>query len=756
MRMYALLSYPTTMKKPNAFASVMRTICIVAASAAAATAHAQATNPAPRPSETPDEETIQLSPFVVSSQDEEGYRSEQTAAGSRTAKNLMELPGTISIINQQQIADLNAVEVHEVLQFGVAGVTQNQTINDDVNIRGFRTTFSLRDGVTKTSFKRNPMFDVERIEVVKGPGAMLLGNNSFLGGGVNFVTRKPQHKRGHDVHVTLGSDNYVRLQGNTTGPLYQSSNLSVDYRLTLGMLTADKEKEIEEEDQKFIGGALSFYLGENTSFLVSGYYMKDDGYFYWEDFLDFNSTTGTAAAPRFAVLHPNSGGSFSPGRAKDAMWKNQDSFINLTFLTKLTDNANLRVAYFFSNLVDRRRHVRGINILSDNRSLQRQDIPVLIDNWSHNLQSDFTHRFQREAFTLDSTLGADVIFGFNRQDQSVNAPPNLDTGNINNFAVDEAYFSVARPGAGLPNLTSTENRPQSMSYYFQENLSFLKEKVILVGGLRWFSPDGTDKNNITGVITDRPDKTFKTHKYGIVVRPVPALSLYYTDAQNIFLQTGRTDRFQGNDQLGPPLSDQEGMLEEYGLKVDHSFNESLSVYGAIAHYDMSLTHVRTFGVLPEGIPPGSVGIVESAADLADGWEYEFGLRHATTLGEFNLLATYCDGNSHIAADPTQMAVDFVPKKYSLLGRYSFRSGPLSGLTVGATYFDQTRKRNANFWIDFPETYNVFARYQWGRHWSTQLNLNNITDERYIVAIAGTGLVQTEPGFDAKLAVRYTW
>ena len=77
-----------------------------------------------------------------------------------------------------------------MLQFGVAGVTQNQTINDDVNIRGFRTTFSLRDGVTKTSFKRNPMFDVERVEVIKGPGAMLLGNNSFLGGGVNFVTRQ--------------------------------------------------------------------------------------------------------------------------------------------------------------------------------------------------------------------------------------------------------------------------------------------------------------------------------------------------------------------------------------------------------------------------------------------------------------------------------------------------------------------------------------------------------------------------------------
>ena len=133
-----------------------------------------------------------------------------------------------------------------------------------------------------------------------------------------------------------------------------------------------------------------------------------------------------------------------------------------------------------------------------------------------------------------------------------------------------------------------------------------------------------------------------------------------------------------------------------------------------------------------------------------------GGRYATENGELNFLATYTDGESQIAADPKQMAVDFVPQKYSLIGRYTWNSGMLRGLTVGASYFDQTRKRNANYWIDFPATYNVFSRYAWRNHWSVQLNLNNITDERYIVAIAGNGLVQTDPGFDTKLAVRYVW
>ena len=723
--------------------------------AASLTAFAQA---APVPTEKPKEDpaVVKMTPFVVSSKNDKGYRTEQTLVGSRTAKNLMELPGSISIINKEQMDDLNAVEVHEVLQFGVAGVTQNQTINDDVNIRGFRTTSSLRDGVTKVGFKRNPMFDVERVEVIKGPGAMLLGNNSFLGGGVNLVTVKPSDKPSGDVQTTFSKHNYVRLAANVGGPAYSSDGLKIDYRLTVGYLNADKDKEIENEDQKFLGAGISFYFGSNTSLLINGYYFKDNGYFYWEDFLDYNTTLGATTSPMVAKLNQYSPKGFSPGRSKDAFWKNQDSFVDATFLTKLTENTDLRLYYFGGNLVDRRRIVRGITITADNHTLLRQDIPLAIDNYTNNIQGDVTHKLPLTAFTLDSTAGFDASSTFQRQDQSVNSMPSIDTAAINFSATDDVWFASPRPGAGLPNTSQSISRPLTLSYYFQENLSFLQDKVILVGGYRWFLPGGTTRNNLTGVVTDNPDKQFKTHKYGIVIRPIKSISAYWTDSSNAFPQIGFTDRFAGNDGLGTPLSTQEGKMKEFGVKVDHNFENGLSVYGSYAHYDMSLTHVRTFGVLPEGIPPGSVGVVESAADLAQGWELEYGMRYSASTGNFDLLGTYADGKSQTAADKTLMAADFVPKKTSLMAKYAWTSGPLEGFMVGATYFDQTKKRNANFWIDFPATYNVFTRYSWGKHWSVQLNLNNITDQRYIVAIAANGLVQTEPGFDGMLAVKYKW
>jgi len=704
-----------------------------------------------------DAEVLKLNPFVVSKNKDSGYRSQQSMVGARTAKDLMDTASSVSIINKIQIDDLNAVEVHEVLKFGVAGVTQNQTINDDVNIRGFRTQTSMRDGVTKASFKRNPMFDVERVEVFKGPGAMLMGNNSFLGGGVNLVTVKPTAKREADLQLTFSSNNYVRLAQNVSGPLYKDSDLEVNYRATLGYLNANKDKEIENEDQKFIGAGLAMYMGNRITLDIAGYYFVDNGYYYWEDFMDYNTSLGTNAKPVLAKLNQYSGRKFSPARRKNAFWRNQDSFIDISLQLKLTDNANLRIFSFGGNLVDKRRILRGITITADNKTLLRQDIPLEIDDRVSTTQADFTHAFKSSALNIDTTVGLDLTVGDRLQAQTVHNMPSIDTSSSNPFVGDDAWMATPRAGAGGgPNTSRSISRPKSLSYYFQENVSFFKNRLILIGGLRWFRPGGTSFNQVTNVVTNNPSTPFPTHKYGVVFRPVPSLSFYWTDTTSAFPQVGNTDRYAGNDGLGSPLSIQQGMMKEYGMKLEHSFSERISAYGSIAHYDMALTNVRTFGVLKEGIPPGSTGIVESAKDMAQGWEFEYGTSLKTASGKLDFLGTYCKGESQTAADATMMAHDFVPQKTSWMFRHQWTTGPMNGLMFGAAYLHQANKRQANFWVETPDTYNVFSRYAWGKHWSLQLNLNNVTNQYYIVAIAANGLAQTDPGLKTMLQARYRW
>jgi outer membrane receptor protein involved in Fe transport len=729
-----------------------RELAACAAFVAASVPGFSQTVPPVKPAESGGSEVVELSPFVVKQETKDGYQAQQTVVGSRTAKNILDIPANISIINAEQIKDLNAVEVSQVLAVGVSGVTRNQTINDDVNIRGFRTASSLRNGVTKSSFKRNPMFDVERIEVLKGPGALILGNNSFLGGAVNFVSMRATATPMAQIQTTFSTDNYVRLSGNVSGPLVKTDDFKLNYRVTVGALTGDRPKEIEDkDDQKFIGGGLAMYFGSNISVLVNAYYFVDDGYFYWNDFLDVSGPVPTLKSLALAKIHPNSTESYSVGRSRNAFWTNSDSFIDVTMLAKLTENGNLRAYYFGGNLVDRRRHVRGITMGADNFTLARQDIPVVIDNVTHNAQIDYMHRLPLEFLSLDTTIGLDGSVTESRTGQSVNALPALDIRS-QAFPNDDAYFATAKPGAGLANLQDTGSKATTFSYYFQENLTLLKERLILVGGLRWFSPGGTNTNFVTNVTTNRPDKSFKTHKYGVVVKVLPNVSLYYTDAQNIFPQTGFTDRFAANDGLGAPLSNQQGKLKEYGIKFSHTVSDDVSLYGSLVHFDMSLTNVRTFGDLGNGVQ----GIIQSAQDTGEGWEVDYGMRINMENGHADLIATYFDGDSGIAADPTVQAVDFVPRKTSLLAKYAWTKGTLDGFAIGGSIMDQTGKRNGNYLIDFPRLVNVFGSYRWGKNWTFQLNLDNLTDERYVVAIAATGLIQTAEAFRARFSVNYVW
>lgn len=761
--------YTKIQAKRSALTMQMLVACAVF-STAFVTVRAQMTPVVPANTEKTEEssrseEIIQLSPFVVTEETENGYRAQQTLVGSRTSKNLMELPANISIITKEVMDDLNAVQVHDVLQFAVAGATQNQTINDDVNFRGFRTTFSLRNGITKTSYKRNPMYDVERVEVIRGPGAMLLGNNSFLGGAVNFVSMKASDKKKGDLQLSVAENDYARMAANVTGPLFKKNNISLDYRLTLGASTGKSDREIEHEDQKFIGIGLAAYFGSNSSLILNAYYFRDNGYYYWEDFLDYNTLAVPVGATGVEVkLNPLSTKSFSPARKKDAFWHNQDSFIDVAYQTRITDNTNLRLYYNNSNLVDRRRILRGITIAADNHTLNRQDIPLKIDNYRNELQVDLSHVLPiTDSIKLESTLGADVSAEYQRQDQAVNGMPALDTANID-FTPDDAYLAQSLPGAGLPSSTQNVNRVNLLSYFFQENLSFFKDKLFLVGGLRWFAPGGTDKRMTTGVVTDRNDEVFATHKYGVLVKARSWLSVYWTDTQNAFPQTGFTDRYALNDQLGAPYDIQKGKLEEIGLKVDHQISKSLSIWGALTVFDMALTNVPTTGELPEGPiapPPNPLnlhvsGRIQSEWDTSDGWELEYGLRWVTSNGRLNFLGTFSKTDARSAASKLEPN-DTPPEKYSVLAKYTWTKGVLEGLSIGGAAFDQKEKRNtANSYIDVPRIINVFGSYSWGKHWSTQLNLNNLTDERYIVALAANGLVQTVPGMKSTLAFKYRW
>ena len=195
--------------------------------------------------------------------------------------------------------------------------------------------------------------------------------------------------------------------------------------------------------------------------------------------------------------------------------------LELSFLTKLTNNSNIRLYANQSNITDIDAYSRGITMQQNNYMMNRQDIPQNDNYKKWYYQLDYIHKLEFTHMTIDSMIGADAGFSKNRSENSVNdvtngGPAALDM-RAPDYSADDAYFAKLMPGRGLPHLSSSGSRSQTVTKYFQENISLFKERVLLVGGLRWFSPSSRSTNYVTNVVTSGTEVETKVVHEEVVV-----------------------------------------------------------------------------------------------------------------------------------------------------------------------------------------------------------------------------------------------
>jgi len=121
------------------------------------------------------------------------------------------------------------------------------------------------------------MFDLERIEVLKGPQGTLFGRNS-IGGAISVVTAKPTGETGGKVGVTVGNEGIVRFQGLINGALTENvaGKLAVNHRQHDGFVdNVLLGTELQDEDQTSIRAQLA-WSGENSDWLLSADAMEDN------------------------------------------------------------------------------------------------------------------------------------------------------------------------------------------------------------------------------------------------------------------------------------------------------------------------------------------------------------------------------------------------------------------------------------------------------------------------------------------------
>jgi len=205
--------------------------------------------------------------------------------GTRTEQNVERIPANVTVIDQGDIKNSNAKNVPDLLrseeglqvrdllgngksaQVDLRGFGETGPYNSSVLVDGRRVNEIDLSGVDWTQI---PLEQIERIEIVRGTGTVLYGDNA-VGGVINIITRRPSKGLSYSAEAIVGSygRNKERISisggsGDIAASLFASYDSTNGYRDDSDFRTKD------------IGGKVVFDPTENLSFNLSGSYHEDD------------------------------------------------------------------------------------------------------------------------------------------------------------------------------------------------------------------------------------------------------------------------------------------------------------------------------------------------------------------------------------------------------------------------------------------------------------------------------------------------
>jgi iron complex outermembrane recepter protein len=165
-----------------------------------------------------DSEPVSLSVFEVTTSRDIGYQSANAAEATRMNTPIENIPMNVSVYNQQFIEDLLATDTSELLAYEASAVKTNE--NDNFLIRGFANPGSnFLNGFAQTAgFGSQPLANIERVEVIRGPAAVLYGAGGY-GGTINRITKQPQLRRFANARLIISEQESFRSEFDLNSPL---------------------------------------------------------------------------------------------------------------------------------------------------------------------------------------------------------------------------------------------------------------------------------------------------------------------------------------------------------------------------------------------------------------------------------------------------------------------------------------------------------------------------------------------------------
>ncbi|MGH8613723.1 MAG: TonB-dependent siderophore receptor, partial [Gammaproteobacteria bacterium] len=225
-----------------------------------------------------DKEVVTLPEMTVTAKPgaETGYRVPTAAVTSKTDTPVFDSPFSLQVVPEQVFKDQRSTTIKDALE-NVSGVRSH---SNDVegyvyNIRGFQVLNVFRNSLL-LSFAIPTVYEtanLERIEVLKGPGSILFGRID-PGGVINMVTKRPLDVPYYSLEQEIGSYEHYRTIWDATGPLTEDAAFS--YRLSGAYQNSDSFRDFQEQERFFIAPAFLWRPTPATEIKFEAQYLNDD------------------------------------------------------------------------------------------------------------------------------------------------------------------------------------------------------------------------------------------------------------------------------------------------------------------------------------------------------------------------------------------------------------------------------------------------------------------------------------------------
>lgn len=179
----------------------------------------------------PEGDIIELSPFEVSTSRDIGYQSTNAAEVTRMNTPIEDIPMNVTIFNQEFLTDIMANETEDVLAYDASFTKTDE--NDGFKARGFGVNANYLDGFKQADGMGSQLVaSAERIEILKGPAAVLWGQGGF-GATVNRISKRPKMRPETSMRVIRAAWDTWGVQLDDTRPFAFGDGKRLAYRLSV-------------------------------------------------------------------------------------------------------------------------------------------------------------------------------------------------------------------------------------------------------------------------------------------------------------------------------------------------------------------------------------------------------------------------------------------------------------------------------------------------------------------------------------------